>query len=273
MSVSISLTETAIFTATISVLNTFGLVGASGTTIPIIRGQVNRTPAPKVQDYAVLWPLWRGRISFNVDVVADNIIAGSIASNVLTVTSVSSTSSGAGFGGFMFGVNGFDAPYGIASVPGVVPVGLPLYGNGVATGCTILSQISGTPGGIGTYSVSATPNVASGLFYAGTNTLWQPIETVIQCDIHGPISADNAQRVTTLWWDQFAVSAFAAAGADISPLYTSEPRQIPFVNDQDQWEERWSLELHMQANPLLTVTQQFADTLQLTVESVEATYP
>ncbi len=245
MSVTISLTETAIFTAAVSVLGTFGLVGSAGTAIPIIRGQVNRTPAPQATDYAVLWPLWRQRISFNVDGFTDNIIVGSITSNVLTVTAITQ---------------------------GSVPVGQPLYGNGVATGCVILSQTSGTSGGIGTYAVSTTPNVSSGTLYCGANSLWQPIEMVIQCDVHGAVSGDNAQRISTLWFDQFAVNAFAATGADIAPLYASDPRQIPFVNDQDQWEERWAIELHMQANPVLTVTQQFAAALQMTVESVEATF-
>lgn len=51
---------------------------------------------------------------------------------------------------------------------GALAVGQTLVGNGVLDGTTILSQASGTPGGIGTYNVSLAQTVASGAIDAIT---------------------------------------------------------------------------------------------------------
>ncbi len=44
---------------------------------------------------------------------------------------------------------------------GTITVGMPVLGTGVAPGTTILAQLSGTPGGAGTYSVNTSQTVAS----------------------------------------------------------------------------------------------------------------
>ena len=239
MSATISLTQTQIFTATVAVLGMMGLQPASGTAgVPAFRGQVNRVPEPTGADFIVLWPLARDRLALNIDTPTDSIIVGSITSNVLTVTDVQN---------------------------GSVLVGSTIYGTGVATGCQVLTQLTGTPNGEGTYSTSSTPNVGSEALYCGTMAALQETEITLQADIHGPASADNAARISTLFRDQFGVSAFAAQGFDIAPLYTSEPRQIPFDNGEQQVEERWVVDLCMQANVIITTTQQFADELVATV--------
>lgn len=254
MSASLSITETQIFTALRGVLSTFGLASSTtGQQVPIVRGLVNRVPEPRETDFVVMWPTARDRLSMNVDTVADNQFTGTIVINVLTVSAI--------------------AP------PNVVTPGQPLYGVGVATGCRIIQQLGGTPGGIGTYSVSSTPDVARETLYCGTKAILVPTEVTIQVDVHGPPSgraADNAHVIEALMRDQFAVDAFIAQGFDVMTLYTSEPRQLLFDNAEDQAEERWSIDCCLQANPIVTVTQQFADQLiatpfevDLIVESVD----
>lgn len=238
MSTSISLTQTQAFTALAAVLGSFGLVSASGVPIPVIRGQVNRAPEPASQDFVVLWPIFRDRLATNIDNEADNQITGSITNNILTATAVLS---------------------------GFVPVGLFLW----PMGCRIIAQTSGAPGGIGNYTVSITPNIISQTLYCGTDAILQKTEVVIQADVHGPSSADNAARISTLFRDQFGVSAFQDTGLDIAPLYTSDPRQMPFDNAENQVEERWSVDLHMQANVTITTTAQFADRLVATTKAAD----
>lgn len=245
----ISLTETMVFKALRNVLNTFGMTQADGSALPlaqIIKGQVNRVGEPLPQDFIVMWPLMRNRLATNIDNWFDNAFTGSITSNVLNVSAI---------------------------VNGSVVVGLPLYGANIVTGCKITAQTGGTPGGIGTYSVSTTPDVSSEPLFAGEYDAEQYTEMVIQCDVHGPSSGDNAQRLATLMRDWFAAQAFQDQAGDIAPLYADDPRQMPFTNAEDQWEDRWVVDVHLQINVNLVLTQQFADTLTVGVISVEATYP
>lgn len=106
-----------------------------------------------------------------------------------------------------------------------------------------------------------------------TESITQPTEIVIQCDVHGPSSADNAARLATLWRDQFGCEAFQNIPAAITPLYADDPKQIPFENGEQQTEERWVVDIHMQANIAVAVSRQFVDQLQITIEAVEAAFP
>lgn len=246
MSVTISVTEAQIFTALGNVLQSFGLVNAAGTAIPIVQGQANRVPAPAVADYAVMWPVGRDRLSTNVSTYSDNQITGSITANVLTVT--------------------------VVKVGAVVP-GQTLYGPNVSSAPVILTQTAGPTGGAGTYTVSTTANAASGPIYCGAKGMLEPVMITTQVDIHGPSSADNATRLMTQWRSETGTQACEDQGGIISPLYADTARQVPFINDQDQYEERWSVDLYMQANPIITVTQQFATSAQVTVKSVQSLAP
>jgi hypothetical protein len=248
----ISLTEDSIFTTLCTVLQTFGLTNADGSplsTSQILQGQVNRVPEPQTPDFVLMWPLMRNRLATNIDTWLDNTFTGSITANVLTVTVVEK---------------------------GSVVQGLPIYGAGIATGCKVIAQLSGTAGGIGTYSVTSTPNVGSEAIYGGEYDAEQYTEMVVQCDVHGPASGDNAQRISTLMRDMYGVQAFQNAqdGVDgVTPLFADDPRQLPFINAEQQWEERWAIDMHLQVNIELTLTQQFAASLTVGVINVEATYP
>ena len=244
----ISITETSVFVALKAVLQTFGLQTAAGIALPaaqIIQGQVSRVPEPMPTDFIVMWPLMRNRLATNIDDWLDNSFTGSITANVLNVTVVAK---------------------------GSVVVGLPLYGANIAAGCTIIQQLSGTGGGIGTYSVSTTPDVTSETIYGGEYDATQYTEMVIQCDVHGPNSGNNAQCISTLIRDMYGVQAFQNVMDGITPLYTDDPRQMPFTNAEQQWEDRWIVDVHLQVNIELVLSQQFAATLTVGVINVEATY-
>jgi hypothetical protein len=107
----------------------------------------------------------------------------------------------------------------------------------------------------------------------GTRNDLQPTRVTIQLDIHGPNSADNTQIITTLFRSEVATAQFATSGFDVTPLYTSDPRQLPFFDGEQQYEDRWSVDAVMQANPIVTTAQDFAGSLRTGIIPADVTYP
>ena len=267
---TLSITEAQILT----VLRSF-LLSVLPPGVEIIRAQINRVPEPIGQEFVVMTPLLRSRLSTNVDDYADASMMGFITGTVLTVTAVEF---------------------------GAIVVGAPVYGDGVLPGTRITAFLTGT-GGIGTYTVTPSQTVPSGdevpfyllaesgeplltedgrhilldsfipagtpiPLFAGTMSALQATMVTVQLDVHGAASADNVQIITTLFRDEYACQFFTALLPELQPLYTSEPRQAPFLNGEAQIEYRWTVDAVMQANPIVTVPQQFADEVTVVLEPV-----
>ena len=92
----------------------------------------------------------------------------------------------------------------------------------------------------------------------------QSTRVTVQLDIVGPNSADNAQVVSTLFRSEVAAAAFAATGADVAPLFAADPRQLPFGDGEQQTDERWVLDVVLQANVATNTPQDSAGTVTLT---------
>lgn len=237
---SLSINQSNIQTALVSFLTS---VLPSG--MEIVEGQDNRVPEPSGSDFVVFWILRRDRLATNVDAFADCAFTASIVGSVLNVTEVQL---------------------------GTIGAGSTLFGSGVAANTVISGNLSGT-GGVGTYAISVPQSISSEQMAAGTLSVMQETMLVFQLDVHGPNSSDNAQIISTLWRDAFAVDFFNQFG-NISPLYADEPKQIPFINAESQYEYRWVIEAHLQADQVvLGLPQQFASTVTLTTESVIVTFP
>jgi hypothetical protein len=101
----------------------------------------------------------------------------------------------------------------------------------------------------------------------------QATMVTIQVDTFGPLSGDHAQIIQTLFRSDWGVDQFATSGFDVTPLYTSEPRQMKFTDESAQVQQRWSIDLMCQADPIVTVPQDFADQLAVGVINVDAAYP
>lgn len=101
----------------------------------------------------------------------------------------------------------------------------------------------------------------------GQTTALAPTKITYQLDVHGPNSADNAQTISTLLRDDYAVQSFINSGlGDITPLHASDPSQQPFTNAEGQYETRWIVEAVLQANIAVTVPQDYATALKVTLE-------
>jgi len=231
----ISITESDIFTAIGNLLTVFLPA------LEIIQGQTNRVVEPSCSDFIVMWPLSRTRLETNIDYDSDTQIVGSINDNILNVTSLTGT---------------------IYRGTLLFSLGLPV------NGCPILCQNDGPVGGVGYYQTQNAPNLKSQTFYCGSHGVMQPTEFVVQCDVHGPCSGDNATTISSLWRDDYGASLAITQGGLIAPFYADDPRQMPFINAEQQYEERWVVDLHMQVNMTVNVPQQFADELSITTIDV-----
>jgi hypothetical protein len=239
MIISLAPNETAIYAA----LRTFfQAVLPAG--IEIIRSQDNRVPEPIGPDFVIMRSQEKPRISTNIDTFADAAFTASIAGNVLNVTAVQI---------------------------GTIGVGAQLFGSGVAANTVISGAVGGT-GGVGTYTVSIPQTLGPTAMAAGIETMEQDTEVIVQVDVHGPNAADNAQLITTTFRDDFGVQLFGGPASSIQPLYTDDPLRVPFVNAENQWETRWVIGMHMEANVQVVVPQQFASAVKVNVISVQATY-
>lgn len=241
MTTTVSITEANVF----KVLGDF-ITSIVAATCKVRRGQVNRVSEPANVDHIVMWPLLRPRLATNESAYTDIAFEGSISGLVLTVSQM---------------------------IRGTIVQSLSVSGAGVASGTVIGTQISGTPGGAGAYNVSPTQNAASTVMQAGYRGTLQRTQINVQIDVHGPASAENAQAIATLFRDAYATEFFVAEGYDMQPLYVEDPKQVPFLNAEQQYEARWIVDMVLQANPVVNVQQQFAGTLVATLVNTERAYP
>lgn len=221
------------------------LVNVLPTGTEVIIGQDNRVAEPNGQDFVVMTWLRRERIETNIDDSEDVFYVGSIAGGTLTVSSVHY---------------------------GVISLGANVWGTGVALGTAITGMLSGT-GGVGTYKVNPPQSVPGQPLASGFKSATQLAEHTYQLDVHGPNSADNAQIITTLWRDLYAFDFVQALNTELAPLHADDPRQIPFINAENQFENRWIVEALLQANQTVRVPQQYADVITVIPKSVDVEFP
>ena len=91
----------------------------------------------------------------------------------------------------------------------------------------------------------------------------------MQLDFYGSSSADWSSMFQTVFrdawsWDQFPLN--------IKPLYADDPMQMPLIDGEEQYEQRWRVSCFMQYNPVTTVNQDFATILQVGIEEVDTTF-
>ncbi len=216
--------------------------------VRVIQGQINRVPEPQGDEFVVMWPINLPRISTNIDAYLDSVFTGSIAGTLMTITAVN------------------------PNYHGQLGIGSPVFGTNVAAG-TVVTALGTGSGGVGTYTVAPSQTVTSETLAAGTQSLLQPTEVILQIDVHGDDAWNNAQLVSTTFRDAYAVDFFLAGNAQITPLWCSDPAQRPFLNAEQAWENRFVIELHLEANQTVIVPQQFFTSAIVGVVEVDSAYP
>jgi hypothetical protein len=107
----------------------------------------------------------------------------------------------------------------------------------------------------------------------GSRSIQASMEYTVQADVYGDGAEDNAQIVATLFRSGVSVETFAAAGIAMFPLYAGDIRQMVFNNSEQQYEDRWSVDLVSQLKPIVTIGQEFAASLNVILINVDAEYP
>ncbi len=59
----------------------------------------------------------------------------------------------------------------------------------------------------------------------------------------------------------------------IAPLHADDPKMMPIVDGEANFEQRWMITAHLQYNPILQVAQQSATALNVGLVSVDRVYP
>lgn len=106
--------------------------------------------------------------------------------------------------------------------------------------------------------------------HATNRQVKMPTQYAIQIDCYGPLSSDWATTIAAMWRDPYGCDQLAP---NAQPLYCDDPSQIGLVDGEDEYEQRWMISAILQFNPVVTVSQEYADNLNLDVVSVDATFP
>jgi hypothetical protein len=95
----------------------------------------------------------------------------------------------------------------------------------------------------------------------------EPMRLDMQLDFHGADSTDNAQVFAALFRSSYACQFFGSFG--FSPDYCSDGQQMPFINGEQQYEDRWTLSATFDANITVSTPQQFANEVNVIAVSAE----
>lgn len=87
----------------------------------------------------------------------------------------------------------------------------------------------------------------------------------VQLDFHGAGSTDSAQVFATLFRSAYACDFFAGTG--LTPNYSSDGQQMPFINGEMAYEDRWTLNATFDANITVSTPQQFANDINVVAVS------
>lgn len=104
----------------------------------------------------------------------------------------------------------------------------------------------------------------------GTRSFENHYSYRVQLDFYGPDAGDWATQIHTLLTTEYGVDALKP---EVSPLQCDDPLQLPLINGEQQFEQRWSFAAHLQYNPIVSVPQEFAESLEITLVEVDSTYP
>lgn len=114
---------------------------------------------------------------------------------------------------------------------------------------------------------------AAGTANPGSATHTRSTRWDVQLDCYGPSAADMAALIATTFRTDYAAQQLKLAPVEIAPLYADDPRQMTIVNSENQYENRWIVGLSLQFNPVVTLPQDFAMSLTVVPESVDAVFP
>jgi hypothetical protein len=138
----------------------------------------------------------------------------------------------------------------------------------------VQSQDNGVPmpiGGFVAMNNAGTKRLSTniGAYTTGTKSVTASLEYSIQLDFYGADASAWANIVQVMFRDQYATDLLPV---NIQPLYADDPMQIPLINGEGQYEQRWKLTAVLQYNPIIAAAQQSATSLTIGLKEIESTF-
>jgi hypothetical protein len=106
-------------------------------------------------------------------------------------------------------------------------------------------------------------------YATSTKAISVSTEYQIQLDLYGDTAGEWAQIVQTLLRDEYGTDAFPA---HIQPLHADDPIQLPLINAEHQFEQRWKVQVFIQYDPIVTVASSSATMLQIGLKEIDKTF-
>ena len=110
-------------------------------------------------------------------------------------------------------------------------------------------------------------------YTATTREVSEPARLGMRLGLFGPGAGACVQTIAALWRDPLAAAFFAGLPFQLTPLDAAPPTQSGFTDGEHQYEENWSVDLHMQVTFCLSIAQDFATTLSATALCADVVDP
>lgn len=111
-------------------------------------------------------------------------------------------------------------------------------------------------------SVTTYTNPAPGI--EGSAHVQNSVDTRLQLSFYGDKAQERSRVVYTLWKNHYGTENMVVC----QPLYVNSYDRRPYINDSNQYEDRWLLDLALQYNPQVTYAQDFAESAGVTITTV-----
>ena len=87
------------------------------------------------------------------------------------------------------------------------------------------------------------------------------VEVRVQLDFYGAMAESRSRIVANLWKNHYGTDNMTIC----KPLYVQSRQRHPYINDSNQYEDRFILDLALQFNPTVTHAQDFAEDASVTI--------
>lgn len=90
------------------------------------------------------------------------------------------------------------------------------------------------------------------------------VEVRVQLDFYGAMAESRSRIVANLWKNYYGTDNMTIC----KPLYVQSRQRRPYINDSNQYEDRFILDLAIQYNPTVTHSQDFAEHAEADIKPV-----
>ena len=94
-----------------------------------------------------------------------------------------------------------------------------------------------------------------------TVTVQTAVKVMMQVDCYGDLGQARARKIATMFKNPYACEKLQSC----QPLDYRPPKNLSFVNEQQEYEQRWMVEIDMQYNPHYTYQQESTKTITVDI--------